>query len=328
MSNEEIKRKIVSSLKECDLDKTCCYLEQILPKTVFRYCAHSNDNIDLILNSQIKLSNPKEFNDPFDSLSQEVQRNVSDQAVYIDFVIEKLIYSTPDDKRKILKDRIIKANLLSTQISYNEKAHFLRAAIDELKMEEKNLNEINPWFNRFYGFSNKYVGDFVSDSSVACFSETNKSTLMWSHYGSFGSGLCVEYNTNQIIDNMREEIFYFVPVVYSDNVYSEYNHRISEETRTFIWNLPQFMYKKSDWSYENEWRLVILENRMNYLEFDFIKTIYFGSNFKPYNKFNKCVNEQEQIEKYIKLLEYCNKKGIKIKRMKPDHGYNYQIYDV
>ena len=96
----------------------------------------------------------------------------------------------------------------------------------------------------------KLVDNFWKCSAVSCLSESYDNKLMWSHYASQHKGMCIEYCTQELIQNTR---FIMAPVNYS-----------SEPPSTNIndWNRERFLMsaifsKSSDWEYEHEWRCLL-----------------------------------------------------------------------
>lgn len=89
---------------------------------------------------------------------------------------------------------------------------------------------------------------------IACFSETDDSLLMWSHYANNHTGICVEYDMNEIIYKLK---YAPVPVLYSDDriVFKslDTDSLYSDALRYFIRGTTT---KSRDWSYEKEWRIV------------------------------------------------------------------------
>lgn len=97
---------------------------------------------------------------------------------------------------------------------------------------------------------------FSQDTArVACFAESWKTLLMWSHYADSHKGLCVEYDT-RLMGNYREFLF---PVIYQNELYDATNDYCYYEN-----NLFNFLFFKSEvWNYENEWRIAVMEKQLS-----------------------------------------------------------------
>jgi len=319
-------KDLYKALKETDFDLYINILKDILPKYVYRYCEHNNQNIDLIINNQISLSNPQSFNDPFDSLSYTIDPQIRSHKKVFDYMIRDLFANSNDKVVKELLDNILEQNILSQNISYNEKYAILKKERDRIEKKYTEIEIISVYNStsllyRFYGFSNKLITDFVSDSAVACFSENRNNFLMWAHYGKGHSGFCIEYSTEDIINRIhKNRLFFFVPVIYDHEIYSDSSYPISGKTMAYLWNLPQFMFKHPMWEYENEWRTVVFNKKNKIIDSYDIKSITLGYNFSVYNKYvsNKSDHdEKSQIDAYIKLMKYAKENEIQVHHLEP-----------
>ena len=314
---------LIKILKSNDYAGYIQYLQENLPSRLYRYCSHTNKNIKTIISSKIPLSNPRKFNDPFDSLSQEVYSVYIDYYKKIDITIQKILYSQ-DRKVRMLSDAILSRNILSKTVEYKEKFKILKEEYQKIikpntdvGIEDIHIHGILWEMEHFSGFTNKYLGDFVSDSGVFCLSEEKNNIIMHSHYGKAHSGFCIEYKTDNIIQDVKNGKYFIVPLYYSDSIYTDYSEHIYSERLTYLWNLPQFMYKKKQWEYEKEWRIIkfdLSENDIseNQIDFDYINTVYLGSSFENIDSSSINSSEKKQIEYLVNLFDYCSLRGIKI----------------
>jgi hypothetical protein len=72
---------------------------------------------------------------------------------------------------------------------------------------------------------------------------------MWGHYGSEHRGFCVGYNLYKLIDKYK-----LFPVIYDDDFFKirkNHNENLLMET----------LFKSSDWSYEQEWRIIRISDK-------------------------------------------------------------------
>ncbi len=58
----------------------------------------------------------------------------------------------------------------------------------------------------------KSVNKFWKSAAVSCLSESNDSKLMWSHYASNNRGMCIEYDTQELVQNTH---FIMAPINYA-----------------------------------------------------------------------------------------------------------------
>lgn len=128
---------------------------------------------------------------------------------------------------------------------------------------------------------------------ICCFSETNESILMWSHYADKHTGICIEYTTidegifsaiplddslQQINDPVLNKYFTLSRVDYQVKMPNAYN-RLQDDNKYFI----QFLKTKhTDWSYEREIRIIavnsLLKNNPVKISRSCITGIIFGLN--------------------------------------------------
>jgi hypothetical protein len=137
--------------------------------------------------------------------------------------------------------------------------------------DELILEEIR---NRKEGID-KRVADMEDIFGVACFCEKNTNYAMWAHYADGNRGICIEYDVNNF-DNA--EGAYLMPTVYSDEFDKYYSNESNIKSNAFMISL----FKHKDWSYEQEWRLVKLIDKLGPSEKERytynakINAIYFG----------------------------------------------------
>ena len=178
-----------------------------------------------ILRSELYWQSPAEFNDPFDC-------------------IPVLYFGDNEAERKAFHARA------AAQLFGDQPRHIRRQrrtamnSVPEREMEEKLLSSWSEW---------------LSNTSVACFSEVNDNPLMWGHYSNGHKGVCL------IFDELatEEEAWFAFPVAY-------------REARPRV-NLTRFndpdvmmdaLFLKSDhWAYEREQRMVDWNSTPGYRTF-------------------------------------------------------------
>lgn len=175
-----------------------------------------------------------------------------------------------------------------------------------------------------------YLGTYVS-----CFSSENDSVLMWSHYAKSNTGICVEYDFNNLpVNHLLTKSIFPVrytdsPVVLTDLLDDENQTIFSYPLETAV--LCAALNKATIWSYENEWRLVwvlaLMKNMPRHLplKITILPTrIYFGYHFLRPLFYYSSNNEYEQakinIEQLWRLVEYMDKNNIPMSVMMPCVG--------
>ncbi|HEY0222647.1 MAG TPA: DUF2971 domain-containing protein [Lactovum miscens] len=272
---------------------------------LFRYRSLSTYAIDDIINEQVTATSIGEFNDLFDGAIHRYGNDTEQEAA-------------AEKKWTELEKLRIEARLpveILTQDYYVSlyKNHFKK----DSRLKFRLLD---------------YLGTYV-----CCFSSKADSTLMWSHYANSNKGICIAYDFNKWEQgNLQRNLLF--PVTYSDTPIDVSDLLEDEQQR--LWEYPletavlcAALNKASVWSYENEWRLLLvlassLENTQRLPMKVFVKpsAIYFGNHFlKPcfYYDFKNSI-ERENCEKNIKnidrLLDYMIQNQVPAYVMTPNVG--------
>lgn len=182
----------------------------------------------------------------------------------------------------------------------------------------------------------EYLGTYV-----CCFSSINDSTLMWAHYANANSGMCIEYDFNNLDSDclLRSTLF---PVVYTQNPFDlkdllddRRNSSIKYPLETAV--LCAAINKAKVWEYEKEWRIIwILISNWNEQRFPINITvnpssISFGYHFmRPlfYYNFENTTEREEAHQRstdILRLLDYMVSKKIKANIMVPEIGTYRQV---
>lgn len=109
---------------------------------------------------------------------------------------------------------------------------------------------------------------------VCCFSETNLSILMWSHYADNHKGVCIEFEFPE--DSLEKSEL--SKVNYSNEFpkfkFDDYRGLSKEDVQKNIRQL--ITVKAKDWEYEKEWRLIHDEKNTLYPKKLNIKSVLLG----------------------------------------------------
>lgn len=220
--------------KTTNLSKAQQIIQKHFPKSLFRYGSFDSNAYweDIVLNSKLHVSMPYSFNDPFDcelSFTEDAFLNEECKAATIKYL----------KKRFHIKEYDVNRIRLSTNLweDINTVVGHFGARVDEEKANISGmLNGIDDLFK-------KHIG-------VICFSEYPDSILMWSHYGNYHTGFCVELDMTQPSD-FRDYIY---PVIYQE---SRNNLTSAFLQHNKHWAAMASICKSSEWSYEREWRCVM-----------------------------------------------------------------------
>lgn len=246
--------------------------------SLYRYRGTSDiNNLITSLNSnknpEIRLNEPFNFNDPFDTRVLPAYKIIPD---YREHQINKL-------PERICKNQNI-------DLEFKEKIH--KEGIETLKIEEwmewtlalaKIYKKYNPNYQdseeklveglrqECASVDQKICKEYQEHMGISCFSEGGNNLLMWSHYSDGHKGICLAYdvssfaNLSPIDDIVHEALF---PVRYQDQsqdlidltrkfftqMYNPSVKLTPQEKECLTWKI--ILTKACCWSYEQEWRLV------------------------------------------------------------------------
>ncbi len=282
LTKEVFIGKFVSDISKLDKDDVCIEsLTQLkydhLPKSLFKYCSFDKDcrNISNLQKDIIWLNNPSNFNDPYEfsakiDLDEVLRRNYADKInVFLD---------------SIFKDLFSKEEISAL---HNDNRSYDEIVLDLVSNGKITQEKLNDFETRYLGVIKESIAnqDIKKLFKVSSFSEYNNLLLMWSHYAHNHTGFCIEYDIGSLsIEHPLTKSLY--PVVYSKefvNITEYYLDKPNNVNLDYL--LPIMMKKSSEWSYEEEWRLIIIDNAEIGIEFPMPKpkAIYLGSEFNPEN---------------------------------------------
>jgi hypothetical protein len=227
--------------------------------------------LSALRHGKVTVSNPKIFNDPFDSL------------LYVDREKVRAAQQLYPPERIINEVNPIRAgNPPSLELNGVIQEFFIRLASLPEEDVKKALScsplQIEKNTSLLIDNVIAYLRGLLR---IACFSERCDSPLMWAHYADCGRGICVEYDvptTGEIahpikgLSSDRDCFLSMFPVVYSTDRYDATH--IAEDLILLLLaveigavnscdfskydllkDLKLSLYKSNDWEYEREWRL-------------------------------------------------------------------------
>lgn len=281
---------------------------------LYRYRSLSEHAINDIVQDQFTLTSIGEFNDLFDGAFH---------MAYTQDKYEEMAQNKWNELKKTLE-----ASKLPIEAFFRHD-QFVSSQIMRFKKDSKfKLRELD------------YLGTYVG-----CFSSQCDSTLMWSHYADYNRGICVEYDFNQFPQDhlLRKAIF---PVFYSEKPIDVMDLLTDEKQEVYKYPLDAAVLctalnKAVPWSYEQEWRLVLvlvsfarktkwvpmplaIRPTSICLGYHFLKN-YFSH---PTKSFEESAKEKEKIkldlQRFYQLLDYVNTHQIRLSLMMPVIG-SYQL---
>ena len=233
--------------------------------------------LDSISDKTLWLSSPRFFNDPFDCV------------INVDY------YSEAERiRRNYFKDFLGDDDLVEYLLSFDSNEDGLLKIAESLK----ELNEDK----------NSYLENSIY---VSCFSEFDnlKSIRMWAHYANNHSGVCLEYDFDDV---KNASPFGCIPVRYTD----DYNYLVdANDVSQNVANYLKFFTKAKEWAHEREWRVAQKNETLNMngykVSFDLPVSIYLGC------KISDKLKED--------IISICKDKGISLYQMKMKPG-SFEIY--
>ena len=168
-----------------------------------------------------------------------------------------------------------------------------------------------------------YVQEIKSECRVACFSEDNRSILMWAYYADKHRGVCIEFDTSNDPIFFNENSLYRVEYSNSFPIITTINRENA---------LKILLTKATCWEHENEVRLIMHEKQMcnNLLTINpqAITAVIFGCNSGHYYS-DIDSTRKDAIRNIINYLQRPAYNHIKIMQAKSDKDkYELEIKEV
>ena len=229
----------------------------------------------LVLNKypKIRLNQPFNFNDPFDTRILPVYMKMPDLREYfVNGLIDKICKQIDADDE--CKEKIHTECIETLKIEEWQEWLLALAEInkkydpDYQGSEEKLADEIN---QKYVLNHSKYCKEFQELVGISCFTEDCSNILMWSHYSDGHKGICLAYDVSSFASlsktyNITDGALF--PVRYLnksqdliDLTKKYFTHNFNplvkltpQEEICFMWKT--ILTKACCWSYEREWRLV------------------------------------------------------------------------
>ncbi|MPM45043.1 hypothetical protein SDC9_91728 [bioreactor metagenome] len=269
-----------------------------------------NYTIENLSKNQLHFSDPTKFNDPFDCKFSLDHIGTREQWIN-DY--KKLGYN----QRKAVKafNEDLKADYLKKEDGGLYSFNFIKKMNKNIELGLSKVEEYLV-YNHPNRESRKQIGidmnDYIRDTGlpkICCFSEKDNNILMWSHYAYYHQGICLRFRSykkrckrNGSVDDilidlglMVEGRDYYLLNLYSPktmeivttSIFSEVEYRddLPESANYFDKLRPIKMYKFlltkfSEWSYENEYRIMVpdqmLENNLLKYQKKALEGVVFG----------------------------------------------------
>jgi hypothetical protein len=296
----------------------------------YKYYTINQNFLNSIVNNELYFSDPRNFNDPFDSLPRiRLSDNFEQLNRFYYFISNKIKekeneinqFSDFDQKSAQIK------TLLNTFLdllkrfdeSYNVDSESKELRLIEILIFYSDISIFKKAYsvNKVYAQIKMYL-DFIflcielEKYGVVCGSRSSTCPVMWGHYGNNHKGLCLKGNFQEgsekgICMSGQAKI---QNVIYSDYPLEIFNYN-EEELNNLVFKI--FQFKSQKWSYENEIRLVKNEQGLIKIRKNCISQIIFGCKSTPKDRYTIC--------KLFASLQY-KINDISIAKIQPD---NYEL---
>jgi hypothetical protein len=259
---------------EVDWSRAIEVKKELLPKRLFKYqrfdqsksVAPCDSNEDYCLQNlrkqEFRFTAPHDFNDPYDTVSffvtaQAVEKAPYDLEAFLslpdirDHMKEELKESLrSSDRKRETVERILLQQVpdeLSRTILMQVKTEVHRQAADDI------VRRMNQFFRQTV--------------RVSSFCEINDSIVMWSHYGGYHRGFCLEYDSARLALSL-DIPGWLHPVRYNANLFditkylqASIQYQTTGGPISNSWAMIMACHKSPEWGYEREWRTVALDER-------------------------------------------------------------------
>lgn len=224
---------------------------QHIPEKLYRYRTLSDDNIikyrlGEIVRGELYMSHPSELNDPFEASSNLAESKpsayIKDKEEFTGLFKDKM---SGEDYERVFGNDVWYENLLTY--------------VAEKSVSQDKVEATKEVLSRVIMGEFEKLNSSVSDMArkmvrLACFTTTPDNLPMWNHYTNGHTGICLEYNTEDI-KNIYQ-INRLFPVHYVDKIPDMTNRLLQNRQSEFRFMEYLTIHKLKDWRYENEWRLI------------------------------------------------------------------------
>lgn len=235
------------------------------------------------------------------------------------FISQEIDKEKLTNEMKSMQERIGEENIAKIKVDplnirmddFKDMSEFAGIASGFQNAEEKIIDSVNNFNEKVFSFIDDQFG-------IASLTTRFNDALMWSHYASSHTGICIEYDFSDYIDHIDQSQMLLFPVNYSDKrvtidqtiLYKIDLKNIEEEGRKDLLKLffEGLYTKNSVWKYENEIRSITLindknNNNLRKIIANNISAIYFGNKMTNVTK-NTLLKLLSQDTNFSKLKIY------------------------
>jgi len=242
-----------------------------IPTELYKHTTISNNLYKTLINAELWFAAPTSFNDPFDC-------QINDQTSWTDDNIRDYVTRT---------------------------AQATGQTIDPEDVVRKN-QQFPGSFNKFFTDNLKKL---LSKQGVACFLPNPDNLLLWAHYSSSHTGVCLKFDITK-----DEDLFALTFAVKYSKDYPQFDY-LTERNQL----VDKAMRTKSiHWEYENEVRVFKTNFGNHPFKKESLKEIIFG-----------CKADPNEIRTIRQIVANANYPDLKLRQVKlKDNEYDVEIVDI
>ncbi len=242
-----------------------------IPTELYKHMTISNNLYKTLINAELWFAAPTSFNDPFDC-------QINDRTNWTDDNIRDYVTRT---------------------------AQATGQTIDPEDVVRKN-QQFPGSFNKFFTDNLKKL---LSRQGVACFLPNPDNLLLWAHYSSSHTGVCLKFDITK-----DEDLFALTFAVKYSKDYPQFDY-LTERNQL----VDKAMRTKSiHWEYENEVRVFKTNFGNHPFKKESLKEIIFG-----------CKADSNEIRTIRQIVANANYPDLKLRQVKlKDNEYDVEIVDI
>ena len=238
-----------------------------------------NDAIKTLDNNSVALSNPADYNDPFDCAFTPTEEDEKECFLRI-----RNYYAFKEFSKIILEKKIkiplglrwvrleLKAfKWIMKKNPYYDKMPGFDGVIDitfkkYFEKEPKAKIEMAKQQEKFSKKIHKIIKELRESLLVSCFSKNNNSILMWSHYADKHRGVCIEFDVSseefQEVSYGKKRIRLDLNAITAVVLGHDYiGEKVSSDNPSIVKRIKKILYTKFiDWHYEDEVRIAFTKH--------------------------------------------------------------------
>lgn len=280
-----------------------------LPSSLFKYKNFSNEGhvFEMLEQGYLYFSGAEKQNDQFEclvSLNKEKIASLSEAKMfrlYRKAVINTLLENVPGLTRPVLED-IVRKVVKNGEIDEQEVSSYLSSNCPKecqkaLPVIHQCLSKEESYFQN-EDFTKPIVEaiDELPEKrkhiGICSLSETNGSQVMWDYYANHYNGCCIEYDFSRLSPTTLTKPFgvMALPVLYTKKRSNDLlESLLVSMVKSFLLSaqgkmdysylfsfLHVFFEKNSEWSFEREWRILLVDSPLPKVVAPPIKAVYLG----------------------------------------------------